>query len=230
MESIEEKLKKLEAMMNDKGSSDGEKANAFKLFERLVEKYNIDLSNRKVEDVDFIEHKSNIAFAIDSFRPNYSHIIWLYSMYFNVVTIQRKKDGLIYYTYVGKETDIIMLDYMYTATIRQFQQMFRFKLFSKNADGILSEFLIEMRKIIVAKMAERNDYFNNGLKGQEIILVRKNDIQVYTDYFNKKYGQTKSASRADLDTSGAKGVGANVAKGINFNRPLNQGKSNLQLN
>jgi len=230
MDTIEEKLRKLEAMMADDGASDGEKENALRLFERLVKNYNVDLSKRKVSDI--IEHHSKIAFTPDSWNQTYHSIMSTYTTYFNVYTVrhmQKEPPFMFYFIYYGKEDDIIMLDYMYTMTIRKFQSLFRFKLFSKNKDGILGEFVVELRKIVESKIRERNNYFNSSSNGQEIILVRKNDITLFKEEYTKKYGGT-SHSNSHITTNGAKGVGASIAKGINFNRPVGAGQSTKQLN
>ena len=229
-QEIESKLKKLEQMMNDDGASEGEKSNALLLFEKLVKNYNVDISKRKESSI--FEYKSTIAFTPEAFNGVYHSIATYYAKYFNIYCIlQRTDDGkLKYFRYIGKDDDVLMCDYMITHTVRQFQRMFKFKLFSKNKDGILGEFFVTLRNIIDKKIQERDEYLKTGQQGEGLILVRKNEVVKFKDFYVEKYGPVGHASY-NTTTNGAKGVGASLANGINFNRPLNgSSKQTHQLN
>lgn len=202
-EKILDKVRKLLALSEDQGASEGEIENALRMAQQLMMKHNIDSGEINISPLDIGED------LIDSHFKHGEAKFWLWNLLtiigkgHNCTVFKKGYKDNYFYRIVGFNEDRIIVKSLFEATYPLIRNLYnqRWKESSKNTSkGIfirsyIDGFLLGLNRKL---QADKKEFLkiDSEAKKYELIVVKKDDlIEDYIKETTKKTKEEKGRSR-----------------------------------
>lgn len=222
MTTIEQKIKKLKAMIEDGATTINEKEVASKLLEKLVTQYCIDIDklNGTLESNNIGSKYSYLRFVKDP-SPNVHKMITELGKTFSChVFLSRSvtPDGNYCFVISGRPEMREQVDYLFTYLFRIMKGLFKLSVFDKDRSRLENGFCDG----VIYKLQELRDH-NEKYYGQQSQALMKinNEYSLARDFARSQYSLVGSNYR--LGESDKYGLGYNAGKNVAMNKGIRQG-------
>jgi len=218
--NVEQKIKKLQAMIVDEATTPNEKEVAGKLLERLATQYCIDLDKLNGEKPDEISYKVSFLRFVQPPAENLHSMMTELAKTFSCHIFRSVTHSPGHYCFVisGREEMREQVDYLFTYLYRLMKRLFKLSAFDRDrqrlengfCDGVISK-LIEIRQ-------NNKKYY--GVQSQALMKVN-NELVLAKDFARKKfilYTSHQVPGQADRH-----GLGYNAGKNVAMNKGIKSG-------
>jgi hypothetical protein len=218
--NVEQKIKKLQAMIEDGATTVNEKEVAGKLLQKLVELYCIDLDALNAEKPDEINYKVSYLRWTQQISPNLHTMASELALTFSCHCFKSSSvcPGYIVFVFTGREEMREQVDYLFTYLVRMMKRFFKLSAFNKDRRKLEAGFCDGV--VVKLKEIRENNKKYYGPQSQALMRI-DNEFALSKEFANKQF--SIHYSYAQPGQADKYGIGYNAGKNVAMNKGIKSG-------